>query len=324
MNRIKEIINAILESDFFAKIKKFWEENITSKTAQSEYINKGKKILLFIFKWLKRLFLACVGFIIFLLILGAIFPTLSCDHDYIEIENVPVTCMQNGKITYKCSKCDKEHTETIKANENAHDYDEDIIVMEATCTSVGKKSKKCIHCGNIIYSEIPKLSHNNIEISRVEPTCTEDGIICFECQDCETKKEEKISKLGHDYGEKVDVPPTCLEIGKIIKVCSRCKKELLLETYGEIGKHDYILAETVNARNGADGYELYRCTVCQDEYKNTLHYYVVYVSRNNVAHSRSDCSGMKYYTVVPKSDASGYKKCEHCSWRVYNCGNCDR
>ena len=40
----------------------------------------------------------------------------------------------------------------------------------------------------------------------------------------------------------------------------------------------------------------------------------VYVSRNNVIHFRSDCSGMKKYTemTLEEADRAGYSYCEHC------------
>ena len=40
----------------------------------------------------------------------------------------------------------------------------------------------------------------------------------------------------------------------------------------------------------------------------------VYVSRSNVIHSYSSCSGMKNYTemTIEDADARGYKYCEHC------------
>jgi hypothetical protein len=41
----------------------------------------------------------------------------------------------------------------------------------------------------------------------------------------------------------------------------------------------------------------------------------VYVSRKNVIHFRSDCSGMKYYTemTLEQAAAAGFAYCDHCT-----------
>lgn len=298
------------------------KESLINETAESKNKNKTNALSPFFLKWLKRFSLVYAGLFVLIIII-LLFASLSCEHDYVEIENIPVTCVQDGKVTYQCSKCGKEYTETTELDKNLHTFNDGTITIEATCTSVGQILYKCIYCGDLQYQDVAALPHNNIEISRIEPTCTDAGVIYYECQDCGTKDEESLPELGHDYGEEIDIPPTCIETGKVIQKCSRCQDELLVKTYGTTGDHNYALVKTVDAKKGADGYELYRCSVCQDEYKKTLHYYVVFVSRNGIAHTKSNCSGMKYYTVVPVSRASGYKKCEHCSGYPYVCDNCN-
>ncbi len=306
----------------FRKKKKVETNELVNESFESKGRSKISLFFSFVIKWIKRI---VTGYIILVLVLFIIFKLislLSCDHDYIQIENVPVTCIQDGKETYKCLKCEKEYTELKEANSKFHSYDEGTITIEATCSSVGQIMYKCTYCGNIIYQEIEAIPHNFIELNRIEPTCIDKGTISHQCQNCGLEFEEEITELGHDYGEEIDIPPTCIEIGKVVQICSRCQNELLIKTYGTITDHNYALAKTVDSRKGSDGYKLYKCSVCQDEYKEPIHYYVVFVSRNGIAHSRKDCSGMKYYTVVPVSNAKGYKSCEHCYGYTFVCYNC--
>lgn len=77
--------------------------------------------------------------------------------------------------------------------------------------------------------------HEWKETSRKEASCTLAGSIIYTCEKCRTTKTETIPKLGHSWEVKTSVQTTYDETGNLV----------------------------------TQGYTIYRCTVCGEEYKDT-------------------------------------------------------
>ena len=77
--------------------------------------------------------------------------------------------------------------------------------------------------------------HEWKETSRKEASCTLAGSIAYACEKCRTTKTETIPKLGHSWEVKTSVQTTYDETGNVV----------------------------------TQGYTIYRCTVCGEEYKDT-------------------------------------------------------
>lgn len=77
--------------------------------------------------------------------------------------------------------------------------------------------------------------HEWKETSRKEASCTLAGSITYTCEKCRTTKTETIPKLGHSWEVKTSVQTTYDEAGNVV----------------------------------TQGYTIYRCTVCGEEYKDT-------------------------------------------------------
>ncbi|MCI8496606.1 MAG: hypothetical protein HFI74_13250, partial [Lachnospiraceae bacterium] len=184
------------------------------------------------------------------------------DHTKVEDKNVPATCGQEGKVTYKCSACGiplPEFTVTTPAT-GSHTYQLGQIIASEKCGVAPKVGQVCSTCGDqkdgavdmtpeqiesrldeeglikdgdkILYSKECKFEEQE---GTVHATCTEDGLLVLECKYCHEKKTET-DPAGHVfkttegedgkqhivYSEKVE---DCTEGGYYTKECTRenCK-----------------------------------------------------------------------------------------------------
>jgi len=109
-------------------------------------------------------------------------------HEFVMGEYILLmpTCTENGtKLTEYCSNC-LEYKSCTVIPALGHDLSQEVIIVEATCTTNGITEGFCDRCGE---SEVlvvtPRLGHD-----WSKPTCTEPGV-CKRCQ-------ETSAELGHD------------------------------------------------------------------------------------------------------------------------------
>ena len=116
---------------------------------------------------------------------------------------------------------------------------------------------------------------NTEEREAVEATCTEDGIEAGTyCNDCGKyiSGGAVIPALGHEKVEIERVDATCKD-GYVKYKCSRCEEEIT-ETLPATGEHvKGKIVEVVKANCIVDGYTLYECVNCGENFKadETLH-----------------------------------------------------
>lgn len=137
----------------------------------------------------------------------------SLGHDYQIKATVDPTCVDNGRETYLCSRCNDSYINEIKAL--GHSYEGEPEVVEPTCTVDGKNINKCMRCGNTIEETIPAIGHN-----LTEATCTSPSI-CINCGD------EVGSALGHTT---------------MNGICNRCG-EYIVEPIEFSGHGDTVLSD---------------------------------------------------------------------------------
>ncbi len=106
----------------------------------------------------------------------------------------------------------------------SHIWGAEKITLESTCTTSGKKEKKCENCGKTIETEIPAPGHSYGEwVTTVSLTCTTNGERKRTCTVCGAVETEIITKTGHNY-----------ENGK----CTICGEELVIGA--NIDYHEYL------------------------------------------------------------------------------------
>ena len=235
-------------------------------------------------------------------------------HDY-KKEVIASTCAEQGYTKYTCTRCNDtytdtyvdalKHTETIDPGITAtcttsgltegkrcsvckkilvaqqeipatgHNYEDWVIIREATCLDRGFKERKCKakDCGYIEEAIIEELGHEYSEewIIEKEATCEQEGRKSHYCirENCENKVETiKIPALGHAYGEyKTIKEPTCEEVGEKEGQCIRCTKKVK-EEISALG-HSYkeeIIAPTCTK----EGKKIYTCTLCKKTYEEKV------------------------------------------------------
>ena len=120
-------------------------------------------------------------------------PKAEHKHSYKKEVTKPMTCTENGEITYTCS-CGDSYTEQILAP--GHDYEETKRV-EAVCESDGRIEYTCKECGDIQYETIPSVEHEFVLTEEKKPLCMKDGCKTYTCKNCGEVRQEIIEQEGH-------------------------------------------------------------------------------------------------------------------------------
>ena len=216
-------------------------------------------------------------------------------HDYqtIKENEVAATCTVAGSydLVTKCSHCsDEQARETKYTDALGHTWGEGVATTPATCTTAGTMTYTCSVCHGTKTGTIPATGHNYQTIV-VDPTCTADGYTLHKCSNCEESyKDTPTTKLGHSW----DHEATCTTGS----TCTRCQ-----ETAEALG-HNYVLSENVAATCTTDGYEVHKCTRCQDEINNKT----------------TDALGHDFTGVSPTEKLIAGQTCQY--EIVYECKTC--
>ena len=141
---------------------------------------------------------------------------------YEDYRNEP-TCVQDGQITYRCSRCRENKYETIPAT-GIHTPQE-VEEVKPTCNQVGyTKGTRCSICGQILdgCEEIPKVDHDWKEQYRNEPTCGRDGNITYRCSWCWEEKQETLPATGEHKWTEDYRDYNCIDGGFVVYTCYDC------------------------------------------------------------------------------------------------------
>lgn len=147
----------------------------------------------------------------------------SLGHDYIEYEEKPATCTEEGHEAYRqCRRCG-DGTEKITMPALNHAL-ENFVAENATCTKAGHAEYEyCTRCNYSTFVEIPPLGHAFGEWEEVKSaTCTEHGeerrVCAHDESHTETRTTEKISHVIKDF----ITQETCETDGLKYRECTVC------------------------------------------------------------------------------------------------------
>ena len=150
--------------------------------------------------------------------------------------------------------------------------------VDATCTTTGKRERYCTRtgCGHVVErQDIAALGHNwDDGTITTQPTCTSKGVKTFNCTNpgCSMTKTEVVNELPHNGSWSLKYAPTCAGSGTEVYTCSSCGKETGFRSVQYYGDHTWKLESFVGAVGTSEGYETYRCSVC-DATKTEAHNY---------------------------------------------------
>ena len=208
------------------------------------------------------------------------------------------TCLHGGEMKRECEACGASETEYTDKLE--HEYGETIVVTPSTCLEEGEGVRYCTDCGGSITERLPLASHE-YESEIILPTCMENGYTLYECVWCgDGYRDDETEALGHGYGEwETVVSAGCESAGEEIRTCARCDDVETRKT--EPLGHEYE-AEIVEPTCIENGYTLYECVRCGDEYRDD--------ETEALGHSYGE-----WETVVPA-------ECESAGEEIRTCGHC--
>ena len=115
------------------------------------------------------------------------------------------TCTEVGAERRVCVREDCDHEESRITEKLGHEFSEEFTVdTEATCHSVGVKSKHCVRCeATSEVTEIEKLAHTYDEGTvTIRPSASAEGLITFTCTACGHIRTEIAEKLAPEIIEK--------------------------------------------------------------------------------------------------------------------------
>lgn len=201
-----------------------------------------------------------------------------------------------------------------------HEYGDDIVDVEPTCTEAGKGHRICSKCNFKEEFDIPALGHEYTQYTiETEPTCEEKGLKKRTCTRCNHVDEVEIDALGHHFDDPIIViEATCTDDGLMVGECTRCHKHTE-EVVPALG-HDFEGATWTILVPGDcthPGQEKATCNRCHQEITVNYggsHNYEDSVFYNDLGHGviKSKCSGCDdcYYKgiEVDYTKLYGYKK----------------
>ena len=122
------------------------------------------------------------------------------EHTAGQVQSTKSTCTKEGKDTTTCTLCGKVLTSVAK-DLLEHEWNDGVVVNEATCASIGSKKFTCKNCGAEKLETTAKLEHVESEEKTRDATCTQKGGTYTECTVCgEIITDGDIPALGHDWG----------------------------------------------------------------------------------------------------------------------------
>ncbi|MGN1194873.1 MAG: hypothetical protein ACI4SB_05275, partial [Acutalibacteraceae bacterium] len=206
---------------------------------------------------------------------GEIIPALGHDFSGTPIYTNP-TCTENGYNTYVClNGCGETKVvyDDPPTTTGEHTYGDWIIDEAATCVATGTQHKVCSKCSDTVYETIPIDTENGHKWYRsvvTKPTCTDEGYTTRTCRYCGyTETYDVVPATGHTASGEwvVTVPATCTTEGTRVQYCANCDTtEVQAQEQIPALGHKYI-ATVVEPTQTEQGYTLYKCARCGDEYK---------------------------------------------------------
>ena len=230
-----------------------------------------------------------------------------CGHSYVVTKNVDNTCTEDGYMDRKCSVCEHEKHEVLKARGHNNSTK---IVKEATCTEAGLKVTTCSTCGNATETSIAMIAHSYKDTISKKPTCTAMGVRVSTCTACGKSNETPIDMVEHSYKEKTVKNPTCTEKGSKQSICAVCGNSLSAVAINALG-HSYQQSVKKQAGCTTDGIRLIKCSRCQNSYEETISA-TGHSWKNATCTTPKTCTQCKQTSGNALGHTAGTAKCGRC------------
>lgn len=138
--------------------------------------------------------------VIIVIVIYCINPCLFGNHEYEQIVTLEPTCVDDGNMSFICSRCGNAYDEVIPAT-GTHSFKKIKTIKKATCGSSGKKLVKCKVCGLEVKETIPFTGDHKYGnwYTTLKATEYSAGEKCRKCSVCGYVDTKTIPKLPSDY-----------------------------------------------------------------------------------------------------------------------------
>ena len=188
-------------------------------------------------------------------------------HSYSITSSVPGSCTVAGSTTYTCSRCNHSYTENTSAG-SGHNYDDGVIITQATCISTGVRLYTCKTCGSSYKKSIYATGHNYVT-KVTAPTCSKNGYTTYTCSGCGDSYQSDVVPATNVHSYKSTVTkPTCTQNGYTTYTCTSCGSSYKDNIVSATG-HKYSSAVTKPTCTQS-GYTTYTCSSCKHSYTDNI------------------------------------------------------
>lgn len=148
--------------------------------------------------------------------------TAAFGHNFVKTSETKATCVSEGKIEYKCSRCGKDREDIIDRTPHSYEITEE---KKATCFDTGYVRYTCSGCGDEVVVYGSEYAHNYGEGTYVPVDCPELGYTEYVCAECGDIKKVYDEGPKHIYGDGTGV---CVRCGDVCRhnfdgyICSLC------------------------------------------------------------------------------------------------------
>lgn len=183
------------------------------------------------------------------------------------------TCTRSGEMTYTCTACNKNKTETINATGHTAVK---VNGTAATCTDDGlTEGSVCAVCQTVLTTQKPiaSLGHDFGAWETVEnPSCEGSGGQKRTCTRCGFIETSQVSANGHTWSEDyiIDIWPTCTTNGSCSLHCVKCgavKESLPMAPMGHFWDDGKVTKDSTCTESGV---KLFTCVRCPETKNETV------------------------------------------------------
>ena len=178
-------------------------------------------------------------------------------------------CINEGKVTFTCTREGCGHTLTKITGTKNHNYVESGDPVSATCTSSGYQLYKCEYCSKEFKKilEAPVSHVYEKQSTSTEPNCYQGGHYIFKCKDCDASYEYDVPATGsHEIKGAVIQAQTCTlpEMTKYTCATPGCPYEETEITKVHAGHTwgDWVVKKEADEATGENGEQERKCAVC--------------------------------------------------------------
>lgn len=214
-------------------------------------------------------------------------------HNYVAYQTVAPTATSDGYTVYRCTRCGDEYRSDYTI----------LLTYESIFNgkSIGIDVQQQIVNKNSTFAGVDNVQNFVISEYRIYSTNTYSTLHLGDSLSSSTKITIIWEEIEHDFGEWEQYSPaTCTEDEVLIRRCKNCDEVEYKTGQSKLG-HNHEVYQVVPPTSTTDGYTVYRCTRCGDEYRDN---YTILLSFNCIFENGEAVSGANLASSIASKGSS--------------------